>query len=192
MMVKRKFILILFLILGVISAVSGSVIIATRGLENDNSDKVEIEKIIADKLNGYEANVPDGAVLKLIEKVLAESRGGQRVEYRLILANEIYRKADGIFWEFLKAGRRPAKSQIPDLYGNLALYEKYIGELDRITILKEKEIIGREALWQVWNNKGNAKIYEIFLGFLLKDDSKKLEKLAKSALADYSKAYDLC
>lgn len=190
-MAKRKLVLVFLSFLGIILIAVGGFILASHGLAEDNSSGDKVEKIFIDKLDGYETNGLDEATLKLVEEFLAKPSKDQRLEaYRLIVANEIYRKADQKFWEFLKAAERPTESRIPDLQGNLALYEKYISEIDRITL---KESKGRgDFLWQAWNNRGNAKVYEIFLSFILKDDTKKLEKLAKSALADYVKAYDYC
>lgn len=189
-MAKGKTALILVSVLGVVLAAVGIFILASHGLAEESPGENAVEKILADKLNSYETNGLDDKTLKLLEEVSIKSADDPRLGvYRLILANEIYRHADSAFWEFLKANQRPANSMIPDHQGNLALYEKYISELDQITL---KTYGGGDFLWQAWNNKGNAKVYEIFLGFILKEDSKKLEKLAKSALTDYVKAYDYC
>lgn len=190
-MAKRKTLWILAS-LGAILMAAGIFILASHGLTENGSGEIKNQLIVVveKKLGGYESNNLDTPTTALLEAVLAEFSGDPSFEiYRFILANEIYRKADREFWELVKSGGRPTKSKIPDLEGNLALYEKYIAELDRLTIKTE----GKESfLWQVLNNKGNTKVYEIFLGFMLKEDSKKLMKLAKAALADYVKAYEHC
>lgn len=177
---------------GAILAVAGIFILVSHGLAKNISIEARngFEKNIENKLNYYDRKSLDGPTIKLMEDALAGSSGDPNFEvYRFILANEIYREADREFWGFVKSGERPTKSKIPDLDGNLALYEKYITELDRLTQKTEgKEIF----LWQAMNNRGNAKVYEIFLGFMLKENQKKLEKLAKAALADYVKAYEYC
>lgn len=189
-MAKRKSALILVFALGTVLVAIGIFILAVHSLAKESSGENAVEKILADKLNNYETNGLDDKTLKFLEEVSTKSADDPRLGvYRLILANEIYRHADSAFWEFLKANQRPTESRIPDFQGNLALYEKYISELDQITL---KTYGGGDFLWQAWNNKGNAKVYKIFLGFILKEDSKKLEKLAKSALSDYVKAYDFC
>lgn len=191
-MAKRKTLLIFVSFLGVILSAIGGFILISRGLARGDSSEVhnQLEKILENKLDSYEKNSLDPPTVRLLEGALAESSEDPGLEaYRFILANEIYRKADREFWEFVKSGQRPTKSKIPDLDGNLALYEKYIAELDRLTLKTEGK---EDFLWQALNNRGNAKVYEIFLGFMLKEDSKKLMKLAKAALADYVRAYEHC
>ena len=192
-MTRKKFILFLLFSLGTVLALAGIFILVLNGLAKSDSNANVFEKIFAGKTDIYEINGPNEEALGRLEKVLAESADDPRLLiYRLILTNEIYHKADRFFWEFLAQNRRPTQSKIPDLGGNAALYEKYLSELDQIILKSGKALNRQDFLWQAWNNRGNAKVYQIFLGFMLKEDSKKLEKLVKSALADYVKAYENC
>lgn len=108
-------------------------------------------------------------------------------------ANEMYDEADSRFWNLVNAGQKPNPPGAVNLEELKALYVSYIKQLNSLDLSAEG---GKDQsapwLWQVWNNKANAEVYQVFLGTALKEDPAIIKKLAKSALDDYLTALKYC
>ena len=114
-------------------------------------------------------------------------------------ANKMYDEADSRFWNLIKAAEKPNPPGAVNLEELKALYVSYVKQLNSLDLSAQggsasggKKDQNAPWLWQVWNNKANAEVYQVFLATALKEDKAIIKKLAKSALDDYLTALKNC
>jgi len=104
-------------------------------------------------------------------------------------ANEAYREDDSRFWGLVNAAEKPNAPETVNIEELKASYVSYVRQLDSLNLKNVQDV---SWLWQVWNNKANAEVYQVFLGMILKEDPAMIKKLAKSALDDYLTSLKNC
>src|SRR3989338_273467 len=79
-------------------------------------------------------------------------------------ANEMYDEADSRFWNLVKATEKPNPPGAVNLEELKALYVSYVKQLNSLDLsAKGGKDQNTQWLWQVWNNKANAQVYQVFL-----------------------------
>lgn len=189
---KRKLTIYIFWVLALLFMVAGVYFSYSGHAETDKVAAAEKAVAEARKIQGLVwSQLASGEVRKEELAAFAAANPALRESYYVGFAarNLEYAKTYEHFWDYLKAREKPSPKLPLAAESVRSGFEDYSKNMDSLLGMGlEKE----KAAWQAWNDKGNAKVYEIFMVLIMKEDLKKAQKLAKDALDNYVRAIELC